>query len=142
MLKKPITYEDFDGNTVTEDLYFNLTQTEVMGLLASYGGAEKMQKELTDAVRSQDLERMLDEFKKIVLLAYGRKSEDGKRFIKSEQEKEEFTQTAAYDALFTELTTVEDAFPNFLNAVIPAKMLKMIQDQDKPLPPVAGAPSS
>lgn len=30
MLKKTITYNDYNGNERTEDLYFNLSQAEVM----------------------------------------------------------------------------------------------------------------
>ena len=30
MLKKTITYEDYNGNTITEDFYFNLSKAEVI----------------------------------------------------------------------------------------------------------------
>lgn len=145
MLKKPIKYEDFDGDEVTEDYYFNLTQSELMELIGSYGSVEKMQKAYVDASQSNDVGRMLAEFKKLVLLAYGEKSDDGKRFVKNDQMREAFTQTAAYDALFTEMTTDDSAFVNFIQAVIPQKLLKAMQDQDKPVGPpaaVEGPPSS
>lgn len=138
MLKKPITFEDFNGNTQTKEFYFNLSQREVMKLIAEYGSVEKMEKELNDAVASQDLKRMLDEFERFVKLSYGIKSDDGLEFKKSEEIWEAFEATAPYDAMFEELSTVEGAFIDFLNAVIPKKVLQAIQQQDKPV----GPPSS
>ncbi len=47
-------------------------------------------------------------------MAYGQKSDDGKRFIKSEQLREEFSQTAAYSTLFMELAMDDNAAVIFL----------------------------
>lgn len=120
MLKRTIRYEDFDGNTVTEDFYFNLSKSELIELEVQYekGLADTLQ----DIVKENDAKNLIAEFKKLVLLSYGVKSEDGKRFIKSDALREEFAQTPAYDALFMELATNDEAAANFIQGVVPKDM--------------------
>lgn len=117
MLKKTVTYEDFDGNQVTEDLYFNLTQAEVMEMNMESGGAlsERYQK----IIDAQDTASLIKEFKRLILKAYGVKSVDGKRFIKNDQLREEFESSAAYSAIFMELATNTDAATAFANGILP-----------------------
>jgi hypothetical protein len=117
MLKREIKYEDFDGNMVSDVFYFNLSQPELIELeVETTKGFGRL---LQDIVESKDNKEIIARFKQIVLMAYGVKSEDGKRFIKSDQLKEEFSQTAAYSALFMELATNDDAAIIFLNGVLP-----------------------
>lgn len=135
MLKRDITYEDFDGEQVTETFYFNLTKSEIIELEVSY--KEGLQAALLRIVKAQDNKTLIAEFKKIVLLAYGERSEDGKRFIKNDEIREAFSQTAAYDALFMELATSDDAAATFIKGVVPKDFAKEIEKtQDVPLPPV------
>ena len=127
MLKRDITYEDFNGNTVTEAFYFNLSKSEIIELEASY--KEGLQETINKIIQAQDNKSLIREFKKIVLMSYGVKSDDGKRFIKSPQLREEFSQTAAYDALFMDLATSDDAAAKFIQGVIPADLAREV---DKP----------
>lgn len=122
MLKREITYEDFDGNQVTDIYYFNLNRTELVELEVGYEGG--LQAALQRIIESKDNKQIISEFKKIILMAYGVKSEDGKRFIKSEKLREEFTQTAAFDALFMDLATNENAGANFINGILPKDLVK------------------
>lgn len=117
MLKKTITYTDYDGNERTEDLYFNLSKAELMELEMSIDGgwAERMQK----IVDSKDLPTLSRIFKDIILKSYGEKSADGRRFIKSERLSEAFAQTEAYSELFMELISKEGAAAEFMSKVIP-----------------------
>lgn len=132
MLKKSITYTDFDGNEVTDTFYFNLTKSEVVELEASQqGGIEAFVKRVSAA---QDNKTLLAEFKRIVLLAYGEKSPDGKRFIKNDELREEFSQTAAFDELFIDLISVEGSAVNFFKGLLP-KDLTEAAEQNKVLPP-------
>jgi len=118
MLKKTITYEDYDGNKRTEDFYFNLSKAEIMEMeLGVSGGMTQM---LNKIVAAQDGERIIKTFKEIILKAYGEKSPDGKRFIKSEELSTAFSQTEAYSQLFMELATNADAAAKFVNGIIPA----------------------
>lgn len=122
MLKKEITYEDFDGNQVTDILYFNLNRTEMIEMEVSYeGGLEAALKRI---IESKDNKNLIGEFKKIILASYGVKSEDGKRFIKNDKLREDFTQTAAFDALFMDLATNENAAANFIIGIVPKDFAK------------------
>lgn len=122
MLKKTITYTDYNGLERTEDFYFNLSKAEIMEMeMSTTGGfAEMLQK----IVAAQDAPAIIKVFKDITLKAYGEKSPDGKRFIKNDELREAFSQTEAYSQLFMELATDADAASNFIKAIIPADLEK------------------
>jgi hypothetical protein len=118
MLKKTITYTDYNGNERTEDFYFNLSKAEVMEMeLSTAGGLAEMIKRV---VATQDQPAIIKIFKDLILKAYGMKSPDGKRFIKKEELCEEFSQTEAYSILFMELATDDKAASDFVNGIVPA----------------------
>lgn len=122
MLKKNIKYTDYNGNERTEDFYFNLTKAEIMEMeMSTSGGLAEMIKRV---VESQDSPAIIKIFKELVLKAYGEKSPDGKRFIKSDEIAAAFSQTEAYSILFMELATDADAAAKFVNGVVPADMSK------------------
>lgn len=118
MLKKTITYVDYNGSNRTEDFYFNLSQAEVMEMEMSTAGglAETIQR----VVAAQDAPSIIKIFKDLVLKAYGEKSLDGKRFIKSDEAATAFSQTEAYSQLFMELATNADVAAEFVNGIIPS----------------------
>ncbi len=118
MLKKTITYPDYNGLDRTEDFYFNLTKAEIMEMeLSTTGGLSEM---ISRIVSAKDAPAIIKVFKELILKAYGQKSPDGKRFIKSAALSEEFAQTEAYSILFMELATDADAAAKFVNAIVPA----------------------
>lgn len=117
MLKKTVTYIDYNGNERTEDFYFNLSKAEVTEMeLSVNGGLSKM---LENIVASNDAAQIIATFKDIVLKAYGEKSPDGKRFIKSKELSEAFSQTEAYSEIFMELALDDKAAADFVNGIIP-----------------------
>lgn len=117
MLKIPITYTDFDGDEVTEDVYFNLTKAELteMELLSSGTLSDKLQA----VAKKADPKEIMETFDWILGKAYGIRSADGKRFIKSAKAYAEFKETAAYSEIYMQLVTDAKAAANFINAVIP-----------------------
>ena len=117
MLKKTITYIDYNDVERTEDFYFNLTKAEIteMEMSTTGGLSEKIQ----NIVQAQDIPEIIKIFKELVLKAYGVKSPDGKRFIKKEELTEAFSQTEAYSQLFMELATDADAAAKFINGITP-----------------------
>lgn len=128
MLKKTITYTDYNGNERTEDFYFNLTKAEIMEMeMSTTGGLAEM---ITRIVAAQDQPAIIKIFKDLVLKAYGEKSADGKRFIKSEEIAAGFSQTEAYSILFMELATDADAAAKFVNGIVPADMSKQLAAQN------------
>lgn len=142
MLKKTITYNDFDGNERVETHYFNLTKTELVeiafnlpdGLTDEVGtDASKV----TEQAAMQLVEKLGKDgvfkfIKDLMLKSYGIKSPDGKRFEKSEEISKEFSQTLAFDAMFMEFMTNDVAAANFLNSIIPAEMVNNILAKNSP----------
>lgn len=120
MLKKTITYEDFNGETVSEDFFFHLSKAELVELEMSHKGG--LSAALARIVAAEDAKSIIEEFKNIILSAYGKRSDDGRRFVKSQELREEFMSTEAYSTLFMELVTDTDAAIEFVNGVIPAGM--------------------
>jgi len=122
MLKKTIKYTDYNGNERTEDFYFNLTKAEVMEMeMSTDGGFAEM---INRVVAAQDVPTIIKIFKDLILKAFGVKSPDGKRFIKSEELSAEFSQTEAYSDLYMELATNAEAATAFVNGIVPADMAK------------------
>lgn len=122
MLKREINYEDFDGNQVTDTFYFNLNRTELIELEVEYEGG--LQAALQRIIETKDNKKLIEEFKKIILASYGVKSDDGKRFVKSDVLREEFTQTAAFDALFMDLATNDKSASAFIIGILPKDFTK------------------
>lgn len=120
MLKKTITYVDYNGNERVEDFYFNLTKAEATEMELSVEGG--LTKKLEDIVNSENNKEIIALFKEIILKAYGEKSQDGKRFIKSEELSEAFSQTEAFSELFMELALDEKAAADFVNGILPANI--------------------
>jgi hypothetical protein len=117
MYKKTHTYKDYNGVERTEDFYFNLTKAEVAEMeMSTAGGFAEQIKRIVDA---QDAPTIIKVFKDLVLKAYGQKSPDGRRFIKSEELANEFAQTEAYSDIFMELATDDKAAAEFINGIMP-----------------------
>ncbi len=118
MLKKTITYSDYNGVERSEDFYFNLNKAEITEMeLGTTGGLSEMLKKI---IAAKDTPSLIRIFKDLILKAYGEKSEDGKRFIKSKELSEAFSQTEAYSILFMELATDDNAAAAFVKGIIPA----------------------
>jgi hypothetical protein len=117
MLKKTINYTDYNGMERKEDFYFNLNKAEVAEMeLSTEGGlAEMIQK----IVSSKDTPSIVKIFKDLILKAYGEKTPDGKRFVKSKELSDAFAQTEAYSELFMELATDAETASAFVNSIMP-----------------------
>ena len=128
MFRKEITYTNFNGEKVTEPFYFNLTQAEVVELEVDYDGG--LRATLQRIVESQDAKGLVREFKRLILASYGEKSDDGRYFRKNDQLREDFTQTAAYSKLFTELAEDANAAADFILGVFPKEMTEGVSRED------------
>lgn len=120
MYKKTMTYTDFNGVERTEDYYFNLTEAELTDMeLSREGGLGETLKAI---INTKDQVAIINMFKEIVIKAYGRKSPDGRYFVKNDAIREEFMSTQAYSDLFMELATDADKAAEFINKIIPNKI--------------------
>ena len=127
LLKKIITYTDYNGVERTEPFYFNLSKAELMEMeLGVTGGMTEMLDKIIDA---KDAPSLMKTFKEMIMKAYGVKSDDGKRLIKSEELSIAFTQTEAYSVLFMELITDDKAAADFVNGIIPNEIQAEVATQ-------------
>lgn len=117
MLKKTITYNDYNGSERTEDFYFNLSKAESMEMEMSTTGG--LSETIRRIVAAQDTPAIIKIFKELILKAYGEKSADGKRFVKSEEISKAFSETEAYSILFMELATDANEAAKFVNGIVP-----------------------
>lgn len=129
MYCKEIKYTDYNGIERNEKFYFNLNKAEIfeMQMTTEGGLAEKIQ----NAVAKQDVKSVVTIFKDVVLKAYGEKSADGKRFIKSEELSKEFEQTEAYSNLIMELVTDTKAAEAFINGTVPVMTAEQKQQAEE-----------
>ena len=117
MLKKTITYTDYNGTERTEDFYFNFSKAELLEMeLGTAGGVTKS---IENIIAAKDTASIINIMKRLVLDAYGEKSLDGRRFIKNQELKDAFEQTEAYSQLFMELSLNSEAASVFVNGIIP-----------------------
>lgn len=126
MIKKEITYKNFDDEVVVETARFGFNETELMELEAQPGGG------LTAAIKKieenpEDGGIILGEIKKIIMWAYGVVSEDGRRFIKNDMVRKDFEETGAYNALVMSLATNADAAAAFMNGLIPSGLVEKVE---------------
>lgn len=117
MIKWPITYTNYNDETVTEDFYFNLSRAEVLDMDISANGAYAAY--LQGIVDKRDGKKLAEEFKHLILASYGEKSADGRRFVKSKELSEAFSQTEAYVELYMQLATDGDACQKFVQGIMP-----------------------
>lgn len=119
MLKQAITYTDFDGKERTENFYFNLSLPELIELYGEYTDVAAYIQGLIDNRKTSDL---IGFIKMLVRKSYGVKSDDGRRFIKSDEISDEFMQTNAYSELFTSFCIDSGKAAQFINSIIPSNI--------------------
>ena len=123
MFKITETYTDYDGNERTEDFYFNLNKAELMEMeLSTDGGLETMIKELQSTM---DGKRIVAVFKDLVLRSYGKKSPNGRNFVKSPEISKDFSETEAYSQIFMRLATDAEYAAKFVNVIVPMEKQDM-----------------
>lgn len=118
MIKKIVSYVDYDGNARVENFYFNLTQTELTDLSVKHSGG--LNDYIQSIIDAKDVKELYSLFKEIIDMSYGKKSEDGRRFMKSQEILDDFKQTLAYDKLVVSLANDEEEAAAFIKGVIPS----------------------
>lgn len=116
MLKQRVKYEGFDGEIVEEDLYFNLTRMDLIELNDRYESKD-MAAYMDKIVKEKNIKELYKVLKDIVLMAYGVKSEDGKRFIKNQTVKDEFAESLAFSQLIEDFHETDTAMSDFVTGI-------------------------
>lgn len=128
MLVKTINYTDYNGNEREEEFYFHLNKAESIKLEMSVNGG--LSTYIKRLAATQDGHEIMNLIEKIILMSYGEKSNDGKRFIKSDELTKAFTETEAYSSLFTELVTNPDKMAAFINGIVPKDVAEAAKDPE------------
>lgn len=143
MFSDTITYTDFNGEETTETFYFHLSASDIARIELSHQGRGKsgMVEELNRIIKKQNGAEIVAAFETFVLDSYGARSEDGRRFIKTEAVYDEFRWSNAYDVFFLKLVTDAEFGAKFINGLLPedlqaqAKILmenQRLQDKKQP----------
>lgn len=122
MLKKTVTYEDpFNNVEVTEDLYFNLTNAELVAMEVSIPGDTSLKEHLEAIAKAENGQQIMDAMEWIIFRAYGKRT-DGGKFIKNDQLREEFKSSEAYSTMFMEMVTDADKALEFVSGILPKNL--------------------
>jgi len=124
MIKWPITYVDYNGNTITEDFYFHLNKAELMHMQFAANGAYT--EFINRIVNQRDVKILGQEFENLILNSYGEKSDDGRNFRKSDAIRDNFKSTEAFAELYMELISDAEKATKFVKGILP----KDLQDVD------------
>lgn len=116
MYKIHKVYEDYNNNSREEDFYFNLNESELIDMEVSEAGG--LEKRIENLSKSSDMKEAVKFFKEFVLASYGIKTDDG-RFVKNQDIRDRFTQSAAYNEIFLELAVDVDKANMFIKNVLP-----------------------
>lgn len=133
MYQKKIKFTDFNGNEREQTFLFNLSKAELVELQASVdGGLQEYAQRIVETQKNSELVAL---FKKLILLSYGEKSDDGMRFMKKAADghklADDFEQTDAYSELFTELASNTDSAIAFVNGIVPAQIQEQVAEAQK-----------
>lgn len=125
MIKKTVSYTDFNGVQRTEDFYFNLTEAELTEMQFGVDGGLKAL--LDKIIKENDERKLMEYFKKIVIMAYGEKSADGRKFLKNDEIRDGFAPTEAYSKIFMELARDAKAASEFVNGIMPSDISEKVK---------------
>ena len=122
MFKKTVTYNDYDGQIQTEDFYFNLSKVECLELEYGFNDNTTLSGSIRTLINANDMNTVIRTIKKILLMSYGIKSPDGKRFIKNDELREAFEQNPAFEQIYWELVTDAEKASEFIAGIVPASI--------------------
>ena len=129
MFKKVIKYTDYNGVEREEPFYFNLNKAELVKWESTtVGGMRSMYEKI---IQAKDQEALINLFEMIIQKAYGEKSADGKRFMKSPEILADFMSTEAYSNLFMELASDDEAASEFMNGIMPQDLLEAARKEQE-----------
>ena len=131
MLKKTITYKDWNGTTRTEDFYFNLTKTECLEFEFNSSMGSSVSSAIQTIIDNRDMRVIIETIKEMLLKSYGVKSEDGRRFIKNDEIREAFEQNPAFDIIYMDIASDPDKAAEFFAGIMPSEVTSSLGPNPK-----------
>jgi hypothetical protein len=125
VLKKTITYKDFNDVEQSDEFHFHLSAEKLLELEATLPGG--FEAHVENILKSQDGAQILELFKRLIRYSIGHVSEDGKRFVQNDAITNDFVQTNAYTALFLELGSDADTAAAFFNGIVPQDLAEQAE---------------
>lgn len=135
MYKETITYTDYDGVERKETFYFNLSMAEITEMELSVAGG--LSTALQIIAEKKNIPQVIKTIKDIIIRSVGIKSADGRRFLKSDEIREDFLQSEAYSELFMKMLSDADYAAAFMRAIVPADLAKAVEEYEKSHPETA-----
>ena len=132
MVKKEITYTDYNDTIRTEPFYFNLTKAELAEMELSHPGG--FQGYLQQIIDAKDQPTLIKLTKELLLASYGEKTPDGKYLMKNAEIRQRFECSPAYEHMFMMLALDDEKAAEFVNALIPTDL----RSENKPKMEVVG----
>lgn len=129
----PIEFTDYNGVLRKEEHSFHLNKAEIITWLMM-DGDYTLDVKLKRIATERNGKEIMKTFRELIYLAYGKKSDDGRRFIKSEAVKNDFMETEAYSELFMQLVTDAGKAAEFVNKIIPKDVADDIAKMEKEHP--------
>lgn len=124
MYKKTLTFVNYDGKEMTQDLYFHLNQTDLIKITAKYAKGFKDPKDVNlnkvsqDILSQGDWPKVVSLLEDVILGSYGERSYDGDLFIKSKEVRDKFEYSVAYAEMFELLLTDNNEMQAFMSKVV------------------------
>jgi hypothetical protein len=116
MYKKTITYVDFNGVEREEDFYFHMTKAEA--IKAEFSEKGTLTETINRISKEEDTQKLFELFEKIVRMSYGKRSVDGRSFIKKQEYADEFISSEAYSNMFMEFMEDPNSAAAFVNGIL------------------------
>lgn len=129
MIKKSITYTDFNGSEVTEDFYFHMTDAEILKLECSEKGG--LTTIINNISHETDPKIIFNIFERVIRMAYGRRSLDGSSFLKKPEYADAFLASEAYSQMFMEFMQNPDSFADFFKGLNSSVQARTKNDRQK-----------
>lgn len=131
MLKKTVTYTDWNGTTRTEDFYFNLTRTECIEFEYNASLGSSVSSAIQTIIDNKDIAVIIETIKEMLLKAYGVKSDDGRRFIKNDEVREAFEQNPAFDIIYMDIVSDPEKAAEFFSGIMPTEVTSSLGPNPK-----------
>lgn len=126
MITKTLTYEDYDGNPITEEAYFHLTEADATEMFITFGDVGAV---FDRGLAEKNPTFVMNALRSLIRMAYGKKLPDG-RFVKFDSEGRRlgdfFISSDAYSELVDSLISEENAISEFTKGIMPVKFKRQL----------------